>query len=288
MAKRLSGAGRRRISLPVKLRIRFGGVENFVGWFFFGAGLAMLWAVALRSVNPLDNPFDGADLARAEALVTEVKISHSDDGGASATVKYRFMVDTRELQGTSYSDAANPSEGSKWTVEYRPDDPETSRLEGMRHKPFPAAGWVVVIFPLAGWIVLVRNWAASGKQLRLLARGRLGRGKLVAKEPTNTRVNKQRVYKLTFEFVTEDGDTCKAEARTHKPEHLEDQDSEPLLYDPHAPWRACLLDAIPGQPRVEEGGAIRLQGRLGLVAVLITPALAILGNGIYLLIRWTS
>jgi hypothetical protein len=288
LAARLSGPSARKVCLPVRLRIRFGGVENFVGWFFFGAGLAMAWAIALRSVNPLDNPFDGTDLETAQAVVTHVKVSRSDKGSTSATVKYRFQVQDKVVEGTSYTRGAGPKEGARRKVEYRPDQPEISRLQGMRHMPFPAAGWTVALFPLAGWILLVRNWLASSRQIELLRRGRIGQARLVSKEPTSTRVNKQRVYRLTFEFTTQEGETAKVTTRTHQSEHLEDQQDEPLLYDPQAPWRACLLDAMPSRPRVESDGTIRLENRLHLLAVLITPALALLGNGIYLLIRWTS
>ena len=71
---------------------------------------------------------------------------------------------------------------------------------------------------------------------------------------------------MTFEFTTEDGLRARVVERTHRPQLLEDDEEEPLLYDARWPERAALLDHLPGAPRVDSRG--RLHVKLGPRTVL--------------------
>ncbi len=61
---------------------------------------------------------------------------------------------------------------------------------------------------------------------------------------------------------------------------------EPLLYDPGAPSRAVLLDELPGNPRIDENGQIRLDSPAKTLLALIVPSVVIIGHGCYLLSRF--
>ena len=64
-------------------------------------------------------------------------------------------------------------------------------------------------------------------------------------EATNTKINKQTVYKLFFEFTANDGKTYQVVAKTHKTHRLLDEELEALVYDPANPSNAVVLDALP-------------------------------------------
>jgi hypothetical protein len=111
-------------------------------------------------------------------------------------------------------------------------------------------------------------------------------GVLTGKEPTNTRINKQRVMKLTFSFETQDGNTAYAVAKTHDYQHLVDEDEEPLLYNPFDPKDSCLLDDIPGRPRLDEYGCLKPRDNEGVFTTLLVPGIALLINAVAIILRF--
>ena len=121
---------------------------------------------------------------------------------------------------------------------------------------------------------------------RLLRFGEQTTGRLKSKTATNTKVNNQRVYKLVFDFKGCDGATYEATAKTHRPEKLEDERDEPLLYDPMYPSRAVMLDALPGSPRIDQTGSMRAGSPLSVVACLLIPAAALIGHAVFIYLRF--
>ena len=99
-------------------------------------------------------------------------------------------------------------------------------------------------------------------------------------EPTNTRINNQTVYKLTFEFTTDDGRRYEATARSHRPFVLEDEPQEQLLYDPYNPKKAVLLDSLPGEPDIDEWGNIQVANIGRSIRSLILPVAVVVINGL--------
>jgi hypothetical protein len=283
MAQRLAEASGRRVSQAVRAQLLAGGVISQVGWLLFGFGLIFVWGFLAQAESPLGSGLD-SDPATARGQVVRIQETRASENDTRIwAVHYRFRDEKdRAHEGLSYASGTRLQPGSEVTVEYNADDPKTSRIEGLRTAPFSAFMWFVAIFPLIGWGMVVAGLLRGRRHLRLLKTGRVAHGALVDKQPTNTRVNNQRVYKLTFEFQTPEGDTIRTVAKTHQPEHLEDESSEPLLYDPVKPWRACMLDAMPGRPRVGRDGRIVLGAPTRLIAVLILPSLTIVGHGAWL------
>jgi hypothetical protein len=125
----------------------------------------------------------------------------------------------------------------------------------------------------------VTGFRSGLKGNRLLANGKIGSGRLISSEPTNTRINRRTVYKLTFEFTAEDGRTYQAVAKTHEPHHLQDEAEERLLYDAYNPAYAVLLDNLPGAPDIDETGQVYSADVGRSLRVLIVPGLALVVLG---------
>jgi hypothetical protein len=119
----------------------------------------------------------------------------------------------------------------------------------------------------------------------LLKHGEIAAARLTLREPTNTKINDQTVYRMTFDYETKLGDQAQCVVRTHETQRLTDDEWETVLYDPLRPDRGTTLDHLPGSPRIAEDGTISVQNtRRGWLA-LILPAVTILGHGTYLLAR---
>jgi hypothetical protein len=80
--------------------------------------------------------------------------------------------------------------------------------------------------------------------------------RLVDKQPTNTQINKQTVYKLTFEYTDESGATHRMTDKTHVTQLVEDEETERLFYDPRRPGHGKLVDLLPGRPIIADDGRI--------------------------------
>ena len=123
---------------------------------------------------------------------------------------------------------------------------------------------------------------------RLLTIGEQAKGRLKSKVATSTQINRKPVYKLTFEFTTPDGRTHKAIGKTHKPELLEDEAEEPLLFDPIRPSYAVMLDALPGSPRIDESGNVKAGSAAAALLWLALPTVTVLGHSGYIYVKYLS
>jgi len=114
----------------------------------------------------------------------------------------------------------------------------------------------------------------------LLKGGRLVTGRLVSKERTNTQINDQYVYRMTFAFqALEDEQSYQVVTKTHTPEALEDEEQERILYLPQRPEMALLLDDLPGSGQVGPQGDIQALDASPL-KFLILPGLTLGGHGL--------
>jgi hypothetical protein len=135
------------------------------------------------------------------------------------------------------------------------------------------------IAALAGGAVQAVALTRNARDLRVLRHGRLSEGKLVEKieKPHRRGVN----WTLVFSYPTTSGQqrtTVKVE--NANVDRLVDADREPLVYDPHAPAYAVLLDALPDHVRVDDDGALTpVPWRRGLMRAL--PLAAVLAAGLW-------
>ena len=175
------------------------------------------------------------------------------------------------------------------TIEYRPDDPATSRIEGMGSAPIPGVFGVLGPIPLAGLAMAGPGLVRGRKARRLLADGKLALGTLKSEVPTDASIDIDDddvvyVYELTFEFTADDGHAYEVVSKTYKPSVLKDGERKRLLYDAYNPSYAVMLDSLPGSPRIDETGQIRSRwGGIGGLASMVIPLASIIGNGAHAL-----
>lgn len=137
--------------------------------------------------------------------------------------------------------------------------------------------WVLV-FPLVGLGLAVAGWLSARRPSELLARGRVGTGRLVAKDATDARIDDHTMFVLTFELDVEGHAPVRVQVKTHRPALLEDDEREPLLYHPEDPTVATLLDALPGLPRVADDGTIAYRWHGGSVRAVVLPLATVVVN----------
>lgn len=281
----------RRVPLPVRCHMAFGGALNQMGWALFAFGMCFFWGffVNCEAISWLS--FRGP-LNTTAATITRSEKTNASEGGSKSRPgtpiyanHYSFVQDRKEYTGCSYATGRALSSGQSVNIEYSPGNPEISRIQGMRSRMFGAGASMVVIFPIAGLGLMLPGYFLGKKAKRLLECGQLAEAALQDKQPTNTSINKQRVYKLRFEFTASDGRKYPATTRTHQPAKLEDEATEQVIYDPNDPQRALLVDAMPGAFRVDENGNIQPESSRRALLVTILPVLTVLGNFAWAVLR---
>jgi hypothetical protein len=199
---------------------------------------------------------------------------------------YQFEYNGRVYEGVSYDTYRDIPPDRPVEVEFPKNNPVKSRIAGMDFSMMPWwVGLFVLIFPGVGLIFIIVSIRSGIKGNQLLRNGQLAYGKYVREEPTNTRINNMPVMKYFFEFTDWQNRTHEATASTHLPYKLLDEEYEPLLYMPHNPQYAVLMDNLPGNPRISERGQLEYEGNaFTVLLLLIAPGIAILVNviGAYL------
>ncbi len=307
----------RHVPLLVRMQVRLGGLLSQMGWIFFGFGMVFVWAFGAKADLTSWRHF-GGELATANGESTGHEETGASEGGNEHSEgtpiyanSYAFEVDGTTHKGVSYATGRAFEAGTPVEIEFPVGRPEVSRIKGLRCNVFGPLVLFVLIFPLIGLALLINGLRRGGKGIRLLIHGKQAVGTFVSKKPTATRINRRRVYEYTFDFVANNGQTYQAKGRTHTdalsgndphtadnvedgpddPMHVDnsagDQRERPgqelLLYDPMDPAYAVMLDALPGRPRIDENGGIRIGGGGRAALVLIAPAMTVIGHGAYLL-----
>jgi Protein of unknown function (DUF3592) len=284
------GLGRppREVPLLLRLRVLFGGFSNQFGWFFFGFGMIFVWAFTFNADLTSWYYFRG-DVEKVPGQVTDSENTRLSVNGTPVNANhYRFTAaDGTEYQSTSYATGRALKKGKTITIEYPQGNPAVSRIAGMRRKPGGLFGLIPLIFPLIGLIFMAVGIQKGIKGNRLLGRGEVATGKLISKEPTNTKINDRTVYKLTFEFEAGDGRTYQVQAKTHLPHKLEDEAEEPLVYDLMRPDYAVMLDNLPGRPRINDSGSFAASG-WGAIRCLLIPVATLIGHGMYIYLKFLA
>jgi hypothetical protein len=135
------------------------------------------------------------------------------------------------------------------------------------------AAIVATLTALAGLFVLNRRHRDETKVLHLLKNGLPARATLVRREPGP----RDQGVVLHFEYEHE-GQTVRLEVHTRNADRLTDEPTEQLVYDPHRPPHAVLLDDLP--VRLDEAGRLRSPSVLRALAVAMAPVLTF-GVNIY-------
>lgn len=279
----------RTASPCVLLTVLFGGALQQVGWFLLGFGMIFF------NVFGLEADLSGLwmrlfDTRQATGVVTAVTDTNASENESPVyAIAYRFVAaNGTQVESTAYSTGYAPEPGQRVMVDYLSGSPEVARVEGMRRTVFGPAAILVVVFPLVGAVMVFFGLREGLRAARLLQSGRLAFGTLTHVAGTGTTINNRPVLAMTFTFRAHDGANYDVTSRTNRPENLEDQSEEVILYDPDDPSRGVALDALPGSVRVDASGAIRLGHAWACLTTLLLPGLTLVGHGLYLWFRFTT
>ena len=271
----------RWVPLLVRMRLWFGGRANQLGWFFLGIGMLIFWMIDLpTSIYHLvyfRGPLTTADATILEAKKTIV----NDDNKAIWKYCFQFSVAGKPYEGASFEHGNTLAAGDQVEVQYPTGKPELARIQGMLPTLFDSPAIFLLLIPIAGLMTIAYARRSSRRAAKLLANGILTTGKLVSREATNSSVDKKRVYSLTFAFQTAAGEARQLTISTHVIDPLLDDSAEPLIYDPHDPSTATLLDHIPGQPYIDAPGEIRLKKPGRTILCLVLPLVTVGGSVAY-------
>jgi len=277
----------RTVPASAQVAVVFAGVTQQIGWIFLLFGLLFGWLFGLDSEAITAVQFQGEQELTSGAVIDVTQTAASENDRPIYGIRYTYTVDGVAHVGVSYSTNGNYADGQVVTVQYLVEEPKRSRIEGLRVRKFGAFAIFPIIFPLVGLAMALRGVYGGLRARRLLRSGKLAFGTLVNKEATNTRINKQTVYKLTFEFTVQpeqklfgyrqsamgEAKTYQAVHKTHRTHALEDEPEEPLLYDPADPRRVYPIDALPGGVTVSAAGHV--VGPASLVKALGLPLLGL-------------
>jgi len=268
----------RPVPLFLGLQCLFGGQIQQVGWgtTAFGMVFALVFGSAINL--PKEIGLRG-ELATVQGVVRNHRETNAT---VNDTEVVEYLVEY-QVEGTTFLDTCYTT-GYEWdpgetvSVEYPVKRPSWGRAVGSRASTFPAWTLLLVgIFPAIGLLLALPGFRKGLKSRSLLSRGKVARGTLVSKEPTNDSINESTVYELTFRFTPEGARReFTTVARTHLTEHLEDDEQEALLYDSRFPSDAVLMDNLPGKAQVGSDGRLQGGSFWGAVGVLILPGLSVL------------
>ena len=173
-------------------QVLFGGFTNQFGWAFLGFGLIFVWVFGL-SADLSFLRFSLADTETTEGVILRTEATNASENEMpiyAYTYAYRVESLEAEYQGTAYSTGREFEPGWSVTVEYLKNNPDVSRIEGMRRSTFgPWVLCLVIPFPLVGLGFAAVGLSKGFKANRLLAHGKIGLGTLKSRLPTGSRVN---------------------------------------------------------------------------------------------------
>ena len=275
----------RDVSFFTKCGVFFGGNQNQFNWFFFGFGLIFFWMFTMNA--DLSFLRYTGNIITVQGIVTDsIETYFSENKIRIFENHYKFKTkEGIEFEEFSYSTGQNIQIGETVTVEYPEGKPEYSRIRGMRRQMFGIVVLFVLIFPIIGLVGIVFGIKKSLCRIKLLKYGRLTKGKLISKVPTNKRINDQTVCKFTFHFKDVLGNKFFVSEKTHLL-HLLDGDAEKrLLYLKSNPNCAVMFDLLPTSPLIDEKGNVKSSLVDSLFAISI-PLATIVGHGSYMIIKF--
>ncbi|BBM86502.1 hypothetical protein [Candidatus Uabimicrobium amorphum] len=262
----------RDVSWGLRLNLLFGGFFNQLGWFFFGFGMIQVWVFGINADYLEYHKFFEQPI---ESLGTVTGVVAERD---SFRYSYEMNIDGTVHRGSALSNQKHDV-GHKVVVYHFIKNPQWSEIHTRgvyRGIPFTIA-WGLSIVPMIGLIFIFFSILRGKKSIFLVTNGNETTGKLIDTEATSMRVNKQRVYKYTFEFKDDLGNTQQAIAKTHL-RHIFSNNEEAILYHPLRPNQSIVVDHLPGNPRVNDKGELEANVAETILYSLV-PGLAIFGHG---------
>lgn len=289
---KLDNGPRRSLPLQAIVTLALGHPAHLIGWGVFCFSMIFWWNFGAESDWITVFRFAAATES-TQGRVTELEETNMSEGGSDdspGTPIYRVTFQYREpggewLQTHGHTLGRQHTTGEEVEVEYLAKNPRIARIKGARVKPFGPWAALIGLLPIGALFTVLIGLGLGLRNLRVVRRGELVRGRLVDKSPTNTTINNRRVFKLTFEFLDRGGNAHRTSIKTHHPEKLEDDAEELLFYDPAHPEHACARDAMPGGVSVNADGSFRAVGPGRATMALLIPPLCLLPHVLVLMAR---
>jgi hypothetical protein len=274
----LLGPPPRRLTLALVVRVLLPGWQQ-AAWVFLGLG--SLLAVALVSRAEIAWSLRAGAVAQADGVALDhFATDVSQKGIPVHGTRYRFAADGRIIEGVSYALGHYHGPGEAIRIEYARNDPQRSRITGMRSAVLGPGVLLVLIAPAVALLLIAWSLRSRLRSLHLLRNGLLAYGRCVDKRKTPALIDQRPVFELDFEFRTHDGRCVTTVLREHRPERLEGKAEKALLYDPGAPANSAMADALPGDPLMLPDGVLS-GGGSGALRLLLLPMLAVGLNALF-------
>lgn len=135
---------------------------------------------------------------------------------------------------------------------------------------------MIAILPAIGAALAGLSFRSGWRRLKLLSLGQVGAAEFVSETGTNMTINDRPVVRLNFEFAGTDGSRQRVSRMTATPDLLRDERQEAVLFDPHDPRHAVLVDELPAGVSADLEGQFTTPPNAGLVIAI--PLLTALGN----------
>ncbi len=267
----------RNVPRNTAITIIFGRTLTTSGWVTFAILMAFAWGLGGNSDTAFLH-FTG-ELKQTTGVIIEVDETNMEINEQSV---WMYVYEYRDDAGyqyirEAYSTGRSLRNKQNVTVEYPVDAPHYGRIPGVRSAVFNSWLLISYIFPFIGLAMVYFGIKRGLTDYKLLKIGQLAQAKLIQKKATNTSINEQKVYELTFQFQASDNKKYQKIIKSHQTEHLEDDDFERIFYNPNNPAISSLVDDLPGTPDVTDDGSLRnLNDKFPLKPVLwpiisITP-----------------
>lgn len=234
----------RPVPLPVICSAMRGTTGGF-GAVFLVMGLVFT-LIFTRGFRPMDDIRLALSKTTVDGLITRV-VDPSATENDVPVYEYEYSFTTRReeaVTGRSYSTGRRWSAGSSIIVEYVPDAPVISRIEGTRTSMFSPWILFVLIFPGVGGALFLSAAIGGLRQVLLLRNGVIADARIIGTRETGTSVNNNPVLEYVYEITTSAGELADGKAKAFPSERLGDEDHEPALYLPSNPEHSTLVDAI--------------------------------------------
>jgi hypothetical protein len=235
----------RPVPLPIVCSAMFGLTGSFGAIFLISGLVATL--VFAHGIRPIDEYRIATSQSTARGIVTGVSGTNSSEN-EEPVYEYRFTFtarNEREYTGTSYSTGREWSRGDRVTVEYVPEEPSISRIQGGRISTFSPWVLFVLIFPAVGGAMFLGAAIGGWRQVTLLAHGKIADARILSSRSSGMEINDEPVLIYSYELTTSMGEIFQGKSKSLPSGRIGDEDVEPALYLPEKPSRSMLIDAIP-------------------------------------------
>jgi hypothetical protein len=269
----------RYVDWPLRARLLLGGKVAQFGWAWLIVASLFSW-VFLADTDIGALVFNFGERASAQGtIVASWETDSSSNDQSIYAYSYTFVTpgDEQTYDGVSYTIPSGV--GNTVIVDYHVNNPRNSRIRGMGQAPFGPGMLLILGLPLVGLLLAGFAMRQGAQAIRLLSRGRLSQGKLLANTRTGMEVMEKPVHQLEIGFADDAGANHTLTFKTTNLAMLDTPYGTHVLYNPARPQDALALGSLPGQPLVRPDGSIELSTPLRTTIALALPPLALLVIG---------